>query len=131
MSNRKKLISLAPRKPRPASADLPMPTLKEFWEALQQAKNGGAELPASARAGSGCVLSSGRLYGSGSGRLYGSGSGRLYGSGSGSRYGSGSGSGEDTAGYGVDLVAPTDHFSAERIMTIMRDLCAKEAKQKK
>lgn len=123
MSNRKKLIPLAPRKPRPASADLPMPTLKEFWEALQQAKNDGAELPTSARAGSGYVLSSGRLYGSGSGRLYGSGSGR--------RYGSGSGSGEETAGYGVDLVAPADHFSAERIMTIMRDLCAKESAQKK
>ena len=125
MSNRKKLISLAPRKPRPASADLPMPTLKEFWEALQQAKNDGAELPTSARAGSGYVLSSGRLYGSGSGRLYGSGSGRRYGS------SSGSGSGEETAGYGVDLVAPADHFSAERIMTIMRDLCAKESAQKK
>ena len=104
-----------------------MPTLREFWEALQQAKNGGAELPTSARAGSGYVLSSGRLYGSGSGRRYGSGSGsgRRYGS------GSGSGSGDEDGGYGVDLVAPADHFSAERIMTIMRDLCAKEAAQKK
>lgn len=125
MSNRKNLISLAPRKPRPASADLPMPTLKEFWEALQQAKNGdAATTPTSAHAGSGYVLSSGHLYGSGSGRLHGSGSGRRYGS------GSGSGSGEDTAGYGIDLVVPADHFSAERILTIMRDLCEKENRQK-
>ena len=113
--SRNKLISLAPRKPRTTSAELPMPTLREFWEALQQAKNGNASAPSSARAGSGYAASSGRLYGSGSGF--------------GSR--SGSGSGDGCAGYGIDLVAPADHFSRERILAIMRDLCEKESKQKK
>lgn len=113
MSNRNKLISLAPRKPRPASASVPLPTLKEFWEALQQAKNGDA--PSSARTGSGAA-SSGHRYGSGSWF--------------GSRSGSGSGSGDGGAGYGIGLVAPADRFSRERILTIMRDLCAKEAGQK-
>ena len=117
--SRNKLISLAPKKPRSTSVEPPMPTLKEFWEALQQTKNGGAAAPASARAGSGHVVSSGRPYRSGSG------SGSRYGS------GSGSGSGDGGAGYGIDLVAPADHFSRERILTIMRDLCEKEARQKK
>ena len=126
MSSRKKLISLAPRKPRPASADLPMPTLAEFWEALQRAKDGDPEASAAMRTGSAYVLSSGRMYGSGSARLYGSGSGSRYGSGSGS-----GGSDNGGGGYGVDLVAPADHFSRERILTIMRDLCKKEAEQKK
>ena len=126
MSNRNKLISLAPRKPKtapePVAKPAPMPSLKEFWEELQRAKHG-HETPTSARGGSGYASSSGRLHGSGSGLRFGS----AHGSGS----GVGSGGDSGCACYGVDLVAPADHFSRERILTIMRDICEKESKLNK
>lgn len=123
MSNRNKLISLAPRRPKPVWRH--MPSLREFWEELQRSQSG-ADAPSSMRAGSGSITSSGR----GSGRVFGSGSGSARGSGSSRRFGSGSGSGstsdEDCGGYGIGLVLP-DGDAQERIMKIMRELCAKDA----
>ena len=124
MSNRNKLISLAPRQPKPVWRY--MPSLKEFWEELQRSQTG-ADAPSSARAGSGGVTSSGR----GSGRLFGSGGSFARGSGSSRRFGLGSGSAsdEDCGGYGIGLVLPAGD-AQERIMKIMRELCTKDAARK-
>ena len=120
------------------------PTLREFWMRLQRekaAREASGDTGADDR-GSGGVIGgwqgSGRWAGSGGGSGSGSGPGSSSGPGSGwrwnrsggsgwswSRSGSGSGSGNGGLGYGLDLVVP-DRFCRERILLILRDICARE-----
>ncbi len=85
----------------------PADALRDLWIELQLAPSGAA---VGACPGSRRGTSSGRT--------------------SGSRAGSGSGSGSCGAGYGLGLIVP-DHFSRERILRIMEDLCAIDAAKRR
>lgn len=113
-------------KQRPARLDTPppAPTLREFWAQLQREKSSGAPLSAvpspAAPPPNTPAVGAAPLPASPAAAPPPSRGDAVRGSGEG--FGSGSGG----AGYGLRLVAP-DPLSQQRIMTIMKSLCEKDA----